>query len=284
MAKPYAIVTCCDAKYGDFVLNHWLPSLQQNVNLEQIDVVVLDYGLKDEQRAELHADQVVTVPCRKDGNVMLLRIRDVIPLFQERGYEKVLSVDGGDVIFQADISDVFSHPCDRPAVVSEEVRTPFYEALIKHDAIRPELLAEVLGVVRNKPILNGGVVMGTRAVFQRYWDECRRVCRTTHAYGIDQVVLNYLAYRDGHYALNKNYNYVIVASRTPFYIRDGVFYFRDSTKIPVVHDAGGKNWIRVIANFGYGPKHNRRKILPPLLNRIGMRLLNAWHQPKRVGD
>lgn len=280
MPKPYAIATCCDAKYGDFLLNHWLKSLQHNVNLKQIDVVVLDYGLTGEQRAQLHARQVVTVPCRKDGSVVLLRIRDVIPLFRERGYQKVLSVDGGDVIFQADISDVFAHPCDRPALVAEEIRTPFFEALIQHDDIRPELLAEVLGVVRNKPILNSGVVLGTAEVFQRYWDECRRVCHSFKCYGTDQLILNYLAYRDGHYTLNGKYNYVIVASRTPFYIRDGEFYFRDSSKIHVVHDAGGKNWIRVIANFGYGPMHNQRKTLRPLLNRVGMSFLNAWHRLK----
>jgi len=46
----HLIATCSDARYGDFLLQHWLRSLQASVDLHDIDVAVLDYGLTPQQR------------------------------------------------------------------------------------------------------------------------------------------------------------------------------------------------------------------------------------------
>ena len=36
------IITCCNAKYGDSLVNNWLKSLKENVNLSNVDLVVID--------------------------------------------------------------------------------------------------------------------------------------------------------------------------------------------------------------------------------------------------
>jgi len=38
-------ITCSDEKCANFIINHWLKSLKANVNLSNIDIVVIDYGL-----------------------------------------------------------------------------------------------------------------------------------------------------------------------------------------------------------------------------------------------
>lgn len=48
--KPYAIVTASDEHCGDFVCTYWFPSIADNVDLNKINVVVLDYGLSEAQR------------------------------------------------------------------------------------------------------------------------------------------------------------------------------------------------------------------------------------------
>jgi hypothetical protein len=40
--KPFAVVTASDLKYGDFLIEHWLRSLRENVRLDAIEIVVLD--------------------------------------------------------------------------------------------------------------------------------------------------------------------------------------------------------------------------------------------------
>ena len=51
----HVIVTSSDSRYGDFLVRHWGRSLKTNVDLRDIDVVVLDYGLTAIQRQGVEA-------------------------------------------------------------------------------------------------------------------------------------------------------------------------------------------------------------------------------------
>jgi hypothetical protein len=129
-ARKHAIVTASKANRGDFLRDHWLPSLQENVRLDDIDVHVLDYGLTDEQRAGVDRRGVIRHGPPADGLVNNIRWRDLAGLLKDADYDQVLAIDSGDVIFQSDISERFEDdPCGFRAVC-EEVYTAQYEHFI----------------------------------------------------------------------------------------------------------------------------------------------------------
>lgn len=282
MSKPYVITTCCDAKYGDFLIEHWLRSLRENVDLSRIDVVVLDYGLTDAQRATLGERGVRCLPCERNGFVCNLRYRDIVRLLDEAPYEQILSVDAGDVIFQSDISHLFELEPEHFRAVREEFPIPFFEALIEHDDVRPEHLQNMLDYLYDKRMLNCGVLLGSAARFREFWLEYQRLCHAFDCFGVDQFAFNYYAYRGGCYrALEPQYNFVLVSAWRPYRIRDGVFRDGEGRIIPIVHNAGNKPWSRAIDRFGYGPDRNRRKVVGAFLVRAGIFWLRLWTAFKR---
>ena len=77
MAKKHVIFTTSDEKFEDFVLHHWFKSLKENVDLDNIDVVILDYGLNEKQKYNLRLNKVIVHKCKKDGRVNNIRFRDI---------------------------------------------------------------------------------------------------------------------------------------------------------------------------------------------------------------
>lgn len=49
-----AIFTGCSIKYGDFLADHWYRSLKDNVDLSNIDVIILDYGLSETKKSKVN--------------------------------------------------------------------------------------------------------------------------------------------------------------------------------------------------------------------------------------
>ena len=116
----HVIITSSDAKYGNFLLNHWLRSLLENVQLYNTDVVVLDYGLNGDQRRRLSSAGIMVHPSLANGNITNIRYRDMARFLDGRSYDQVLSVDGGDIIFQGDISHLFDRDKSEFRGVCEE--------------------------------------------------------------------------------------------------------------------------------------------------------------------
>jgi hypothetical protein len=277
--NPFVIVTGCDAKYGDFLIEHWLRSLQENVDLRKIDVVVLDYGLSDGQRATLRERNVRCLLCQKDGHVCNLRYRDIVRLLDETEYEQVLSVDAGDVIFQANVSHLFEFEQEHFRAVAEEFRTPFFEAVLDLSEVREEHRQTMLDYLHGKPMLNTGVLLGPANKYREFWREFQRYCQGFACYGVDQFIFNYYAYSRGVFrSLAMRYNFVLVTAQRSFRIRQGVFYDESGGVIPIVHNAGNKDWIRSIERFGYGPNRNHRKTVSPIVVRWGSYAIRAWNQ------
>ena len=52
---------------------------------------------------------------------------------------------------------------------------------------------------------------------------------------------------------------MIARTKERFFIKEGLFYFRNNQKIPIVHNVGGANQFRAISNFGYGKGNNHFK-------------------------
>ncbi|MFQ3546757.1 MAG: hypothetical protein SNJ56_00300 [Termitinemataceae bacterium] len=257
--KSNIIVTASDKKYGDFLIEHWLRSLRENANSSQFDIAVLDYGLSVAQRYYLESHGVIVRLCIRDGHVTSIRYRDLASLLQEHpNYEQVLLCDSGDIVFQDDISPLFTEHQNEVRAVCEDYK-PLFSMFISNEFFDPEDKDRLLMCFIKNPMINGGVVVAPRERMLSLCDEMNRVIKDKSRFGPDQIVLNGYLYEHGFYRLDSIYNYVIATAKEGISIKDGVFYTGTGRKIVVVHNAGNVRAFRPIERFGYGPGHNLLK-------------------------
>ena len=189
MKKKYAIITASDSKYGDFLVNNWYKSLLNHVNLKLVEIVILDYGLTSEQKNKLSLAKLIS--CKKDGHVTSLRYRDMSKFLEKNKYKWILSVDGGDIIFQDTIMPLFEEHLNKIGVVSEGLIAPNHEFVFISQPFSEDVSENILNELKNKKMLNGGVVI---APYKKFIQLCRFIIKNTKNpkfFGPDQVLLNY---------------------------------------------------------------------------------------------
>jgi len=253
--KPFAIVTASDRKYGDFLIEHWLRSLRENVRLDGVDIVVLDYGLSLAQQFYLEHHGVLLRPGQRDGHVTVLRYRETRDLLIERPYEQICLCDSGDIIFQDDISSLFEYSPHAYRAVCEDYK-PIFSFFITDNFFRSEdkhLIAD--SFIKNR-MINGGLIIAPRIRMLELCDACLGMIGDKGQFGPDQLVVNYLLHQQGFTELERRYNFVVATSAEPTRIEEGQFLDPDGRRIAVVHNAGNYRFLRPIENFGYGPGHN----------------------------
>jgi hypothetical protein len=284
--KRHAIITCCDAKYGDFLIHHWLQSLRTHVSLDEIDVVVIDYGLSPDQSEHLRAKGAILHPAKKDGSFTNIRHRDLTAFLQATSYDQVLSIDGGDIIFQADISPLFEQNKDVfRAGIERRFTGSMHESLLGIDDIRREFRKEISEFLWNLPAVNGGVIFGPAPKFGEFYAEMLRLCDELSHFATDQYLLSYFLHKTGFMPLDERYNFVLMTTRTSFTVRNGVFLGPDGSPIPVVHNSGQTDSIRVVRNFGFGPDRNQVRRLQRTYLQFSQSLIRVWNGiwgPKRT--
>jgi hypothetical protein len=251
----HVIFTACDKKYGDFLINHWYRSLKENVELSNIDVVVLDYGLSDAQRRKLR-NSVILHKCKRDGHVTTIRFRDMFTYLSGHVYDQVLSIDGGDIIFQADISQLFEKDKTYFRGVYE-VYNQFIKIYATSLFFEKEIAAQIKNSLKDRSILNAGVVIGPYKKFLSLCEEYTRIIKDTTKYGPDQAAVHYIVHREGLKPLESKYNFILTTGKDKFKIKNSKFYNEDGELIPIVHNGGQLDQLRPIKNFGYGPKYNK---------------------------
>ncbi len=264
--KRNVIVTASDSKFGDFLIDHWLKSLETNVNLEDIDVVVLDYGLSDTQRKRLSGVNVLKYV--RDGHVVNLRYRDLVTVC-DMGYEQVLLCDSGDLIFQSDISHLFTqHKTSVRGVVEYDVP---YDSLFLHK-FKKEVQADITAATKGKGLINGGLILASANLFKEIAIEYLSIVNDLKSFGPDQLGVTYLSYKRSFAELDRKYNFIINSFvEDKFVIKNGVFYFASGEVIPVVHNAGRYDFFRPIKNFGFGKDRNKlglAHIFMPIILRL----------------
>src|SRR3989344_1599804 len=254
----HVIITTSDARFEDFVYNHWLKSLQANVNLSNIDVAIFDYGLSEEQVEELKKKGVIVYKCVKDNLVNNIRFRDAASFLKEKEYDQVMITDGGDLIFQTDISPLFEENKDQKRAACEDIQHVFEDLFMK-DAFFEEDEKKIKKMLEGTQMVNVGVVLGPAKKFASLSEETIKMIKGMDKFGPDQLAINYILYRDGFVKLDRKYNFVITTSSREFRIEKGVFYFKDGEKIPIVHNAGRYDYSRPVENFGFGEDRNKLK-------------------------
>ncbi|MGQ9856958.1 MAG: glycosyltransferase [Fervidobacterium sp.] len=258
MNKKYLIATACNEKYENFLLNHWFRSLRENVRLDQIDILVIDYGLSKSIVEELEGYGVILKKAENTNglinNTRFIEISEFLRTHPE--YEQVIVADSGDIIFQADFSEVFQVSHDKVKAVVEEV-SPAIGIIINEKNITN--YKEMNQVLSNKKLINVGFVVYPSKVFIEITSEMVKYSKDLYIWGIDTVFPNYYAYKHGFYQLHPKYNFIPTTTRKKYKVRNGKFYLVESGKvelIPVVHNAGRHKLFRAILNFGYGEGYN----------------------------
>ncbi|MCW8965167.1 MAG: hypothetical protein OQK82_00560 [Candidatus Pacearchaeota archaeon] len=123
------IITASDIKYGDFLIEHWYKSLKDTCNLSNIDVFVIDYGLSTAQKFYLEHNGVKVFKGEKDGHVVIIRFRETKKILSTYNYDQALLCDSGDIIFQQDISPLFSRNKEQFRAAEEDIKSPFQSLL-----------------------------------------------------------------------------------------------------------------------------------------------------------
>ncbi len=262
--KRHAIITACDARFGDFLGRHWLRSLRENVDLTDIDVVVLDFGLEPEQRRGLDGAEVV--PARREGRINVARRLATARLLRERDYDQVLTVDGGDVIFQRDVSPLFRAGEQRFRGVQE--RYPIPMGYFLRGAPRP-LRRSVRERLGGRFMVNGGFILGSA---KKMLELGESVAPFLAHFKHDQPIVSGFLYEGGFEALDETYNLVPWTTSDRFTVEEGLFHAASGSRVAVVHNTGHTAPTRVVADFGYGPGYNTR------LRRRYLRLSAAYRR------
>ncbi len=252
--KKNAIVTASDSKFGDFLIDHWLKSLKTNVNLKDIDIVILDYGLSDTQKKRLF--DVTVVECVRDGHVVNLRYRDLVQIC-DMGYEQLMITDSGDIIFQTDISNIFNITPENLRAVVESMGSIRYDR-VAIKSFKRKFRKKIIETLSGKELINVGVLVGPNKKLRAVCNEFVDMLADMNSFGPDTVGINYLFYREGFTRLNHIYNFLVLNYwNEPVSLKDRQFYSKAGELISVVHNAGAIGLFRPILNFGYQRENMR---------------------------
>lgn len=267
--KQFVIVTACDLMCGDFLVNHWLKSLIINIDRNLVDIVVLDYGLSEEQREVLIRNKVKVVISNRDGLVCTIRFRDLYNFLKKnKNYKQVLSCDSGDLIFQKDITHLFYKDQDSFRAFAEELPTHFLKYVSLSKSLYPEYEKEIFNMLRNKAMINSGFFLSPANKIEELYSNMEKFVKNKDFFGTDQIIFAYTLYKNGFVKLENVYNFALTVVRDKFKIKDGVFYTTNGEIISVVHNVGWQPFFRPIQNFGYGKGHNKLKFFRYLSYRI----------------
>ncbi|MFN4224624.1 MAG: hypothetical protein ACK4E1_07490, partial [Fervidobacterium nodosum] len=267
--KKYLIATACNQKYEDFLINHWLNSLKENVKLDEIDILIIDYGLTEKTVQELKKNNVNVKQAESisqeekifsfaHGSINNLRFLELKKYLEENNkYEQVILCDSGDIIFQTDISQLFQMFPEKIKGVYEDI-SPNMDVLVNDKNVANA--KEIKESLKGKNLINVGFVVYPTTKFKMIVDEIFKLIKDKSAWGIETVLINYVIYTkfpQDFYELPNIYNFIPTTSTKKYKVKNGKFYIEDGTLIPVVHNAGGKNVWRPIRNFGYGNEFNQ---------------------------
>lgn len=272
--KKNLIITACNENHGDFLSNHWYPSLKENVNLRDIDVAVIDYGLNKKQLAKLKGVKVIKGAAK--GHIVTARFKDISTFLKNSSYSQVLCCDGGDIIFQTDISEIFTISPNEIKATTEDIQALFKLLFIGSKNYENKNYAKRLKkVVLTTKTINVGFFLGPRKKIQRMLEECYNEIKKKN-FGQDQTFYNYYLYTHGFFEIDNKYNYCVPLNEIKIKIKEGKVYFSNGELIPVVHNVSLKPFM-LIQNFGYGKEFNKINSFHYLLIRLFRKKVHLFY-------
>ncbi|MEN3041698.1 MAG: hypothetical protein ABDH59_00075 [Fervidobacterium sp.] len=258
--KSYLIATACNKKYENFLYNHWLKSLRENVELSNIDLLIIDYGLSENIRKKiLEEGFLIYEASNRKGLINNNRFIELRDFLLGKKYDQVLICDSGDIIFQSDISHLFEFCNSRIRGCYEEI-SPHMDMLIAEADINYDITKIKDFMKKNKNMLiNVGFLIFPYDLYIEIVNSMEKMIKNPDKWGLETILLNYLIKKEQFCEISTIYNFIPTTSTKKYFVKDGKFYFEDGTLIPVVHNAGGNKFLRPIRNFGYGKEYNKEK-------------------------
>lgn len=269
------VITASNAKTGDFVIDHWLKSLKDNIDIKNLDILVIDYGLSSSQKKKLGEEGVIVMEGLKKYHIVNKRFFDAARFLKKYDYNQVLFIDSGDVIFQGDFTSVFNLNPDSFRIVPLGKRILFYKWFVFNHFER-EVKREIWKVIKNRPVINAGVIFAPVKKFIELCDDMEHLIRDKEEFGPDQIIVNYHLYKDSVKFIDSKYNFMMSTAYAGFRLKEGVFYKLNGEKIIIVHNAGQMDFFRPIFNFGYGKSFNQVKHVIYFLKRCTYYVLETY--------
>lgn len=270
--KKYLISTSANHLHAEFLVNHWLISLLDTCNLKHIDIAVIDYGLTNDQVKELKKKNVIVIKKTKTKQVVVNKFIDLADFLKRHYYDQVLLVDGRDIIFQKDISHLFTKDTDYFRGVALDMEILFNEVFILK-GFHKKIALHMYRFLKDKAVINAALIIAPSQFFGKISEDLQKYVKETFVYGPDQIVMNYVFYQHKYVLLERTNNFLLGTSSETFSIRNGVFYDSKNNHIHVVHNAGHKNMLRPIINFGYGKSYNQINLFGMYVKKIFYSLL-----------
>nr|WP_017854515.1 hypothetical protein [Leptospira interrogans] len=250
----HLIITCSDENYAEFLLLHWLESLFSNLKLEKFEIAILDYGLNEFQKKILLQKNVKIFQCQRNGYPCTIRFRDLEFYLEKSDYDQVLMCDSGDIIFQDSIANLFEENKESIRAICEDSKGLFDITYLK-GVNNSDYVSKLL---KGRKLINAGFLLGPSSLMKELCNKFQTFIKNDQLYGPDQIIINYLLYRDGFVQLDQKYNFIPISTKRFFKIEKGVFLDQQNDTIPVVHNAGGRSLYRPIQDFGFGAGYNRK--------------------------
>lgn len=199
------------------------------------------------------------------GRMSNYQYKCLADFLEHHTYDQILYSDCGDVIFQSDISHLFEIGKDKfKAVVEPNFNFFLHKWTLGLKDFKKEKIKEIERVLSDKNTVNGGFVIGPSVKFSQIWQQYLELCHDMKVHGTDQLVLNYIMYRDGFEQLHKKYNYITFLNEEDYRVNEDGLYENDHGVIPVVHNAGRYDFARAVSNFGFKKGEIRPKIYAQL--------------------
>ncbi|WP_296904646.1 glycosyltransferase [Thermotoga sp.] len=263
----HLIATAANSKIEEFLKNDWYRSLRENVDLTKIDVLIIDYGLNNPPEGVIIFPAVV-----HSGLINNTRFLNLALFLEEHPeYDQILFCDGGDIIFQKDISHLFEEHKDSYRAVVERLSPPIDLLVKEEDLINGK---EIKSFLSEKRLFNVGMIMAPREGFIKLADEMKKHLKNMNVWGGDTVIGNFVMYKNSYVELPTKYNFIPSTAREKFYVKDSKFYLQNGELIPIVHNAGRYRFLRPVRNFGYGEGKNKVNRLNIFLFRISFSIAN----------
>lgn len=266
--KKNAIITSTNLRDVDFVINHWYKSIKKNVDLKNIDVVLVGLDLSKEKISEAKKTGLKVYSYNLNGrNVVMNRFKGIIQFLKENNYENIIITDGGDVLFLDDVSSFLNKKKDKIEVVREHYRNFFFHSLINEKNFSKENTQKIKKLISNKKVINIGVLIGNSKKIIKLLENMYKFVKK-ESFGPDQVIINYLLYKDGFEEIDELYNFIPNVTKRKIKSSKSNFLLKNNEKIKIIHNAGGLKFFRVIKDFGYNNSKNKINKLQYLMVRF----------------
>lgn len=254
-----------------------MPSLRATTDLTQLEIVVIDMGLRSDQR-EILAQQTKVITCELQTHPTAARFATIEQYLRMSKHQVAMLIDGGDILFQSDILPAFKLVTDRVLAAQCVSRGLFYEWFLPN-CFSLATAMELYRLISLKPAYSAGVIVGKRDLLIDLLSGMNQYLEKAHHYGADQIVMNYVGHRDNLIAdLPATYNFSSLTGWEQFAVKKGKVYDAEKRLIAIVHNAGRIPLMRVFGGVGYLQKNATLNYAGLWIRRIfspGIMLL-AW--------